>query len=402
MVGAFDGFANGSVSASDLRSSTATYSLYYVYLALGTFVFTYVTTVGFYYSGDRIVRRLQYAYLKAAIRQNMAFFDLLDSGAVSTRITSDISSIQESISSKLPIVLTAFATFCTAFVIAFVFYWKLALVLSPIFVAMVLTGAVGGAYAVKNHAMSLDMQNQGAGLAEEAIATARNVSALEIKEPLAQKYHAYLTKATKPDVRGRNAVAVMIAWSNAMPCLVYAFSFLAGARFLVAGEMSVSAVATITLSVVIGAFAVVRISPSAQALTEGLASAGAVLALTRRQSPQDPFLVGGSKLENAHGDIEFRGVSLRYPSRDEQLVLDDVSFSVSAMKTTAIVGASGCGKSSIIGLLERFYEPIAGQICSYTTPIGYELSLQSLTLLQFWMAVILNLSILPRYAAECP
>ena len=62
------------------------------------------------------------------------------------------------------------------------------------------------------------------------------------------------------------------------------------------------------------------------------------------------------------GDLEFKDVSLVYPSRDDVLVLDRVRFSVPARKTTAIVGASGCGKSSIVGLLERFYDPVQGII----------------------------------------
>ncbi|KAJ5118370.1 P-loop containing nucleoside triphosphate hydrolase protein [Penicillium atrosanguineum] len=54
LVSVFNGFENGTVEASELRSKVATFSLYYVYLSIALFVFTYVATVGFYYSGDRI------------------------------------------------------------------------------------------------------------------------------------------------------------------------------------------------------------------------------------------------------------------------------------------------------------------------------------------------------------
>ncbi|KAJ5299174.1 P-loop containing nucleoside triphosphate hydrolase protein [Penicillium atrosanguineum] len=75
LVSVFNGFENGTVEASELRSKVATFSLYYVYLSIALFVFTYVATVGFYYSGDRIARALRTAYLSAILRQNMAFFD---------------------------------------------------------------------------------------------------------------------------------------------------------------------------------------------------------------------------------------------------------------------------------------------------------------------------------------
>jgi ATP-binding cassette subfamily B multidrug efflux pump len=66
-------------------------------------------------------------------------------------------------------------------------------------------------------------------------------------------------------------------------------------------------------------------------------------------------------LEGARGQIEFRGVSFRYPGT-HRLVLDDVSFSVEAGRTVAIVGPTGSGKSTLVALLARLYDPDEGQI----------------------------------------
>jgi ABC-type multidrug transport system fused ATPase/permease subunit len=62
------------------------------------------------------------------------------------------------------------------------------------------------------------------------------------------------------------------------------------------------------------------------------------------------------------GHIEFNNVTFRYPTRPEQKVLDGFTATFEEGKTTAIVGASGSGKSTIIQLIERFYEPESGQI----------------------------------------
>ena len=333
-----------------------------MYTAIGIFVFIYVATVGFYYSGERIARALRHAYFKAVLSQNMAFFDMLGAGEVATRITSDIGTIQEAITSKMSLTLTAAANFASAFAVMFVMYWKTALILSPTFLIMIATMTVGGAYAVKFHEESRRIRTQGSNLAEEAIASARNVSAFGIQNLLAKRYHSYLSDSSIPEIRARSIVATMIAWSNALPCLVYALSFFAGSFFLVRGEESVSAIATTTLAIVISAFAIIRIAPSFQALTASIASASVVLKAISRRSPQDPFAKTGLQLDSVTGDIEFEDVSLSYPSRENVQALTSVQFRCQARKTTAIVGASGCGKSSIVGLLQRFYEPTQGRI----------------------------------------
>ena len=71
---------------------------------------------------------------------------------------------------------------------------------------------------------------------------------------------------------------------------------------------------------------------------------------------------GGEKLEACQGTIELRDVKFRYPSKQDVQVLKGVSIEVDndAKRVVALVGTSGCGKSSIISMIERFYEPDSG------------------------------------------
>lgn len=362
LVGVFNGFAAGTVEVAEFRSKISTFSLYYVYLSIGLFVFTYTATVGFYWSGERIVRALRIAYLSAVLRQNMAFFDVLRPGDISNRIMSDMGILQEAITSKTSIMLSAIATFCAAFIVAFVMYWKMALILSPFFVAMLLIFSVGGSYAVKHQKQSRELYSHAAGIPEEAFGAIRQVAAFGMQNFVQQRYSLGLGQAAKTERKAHNIVAGLIASMNAMPTLIYALSFWAGSIFLVRGDMSVPDITTITLAVTIGMFAIIRIAPSLQALTSGFAITGSLLETISRRSSQDPLAVDGQKLASLVGDIRFNCVNLFYPSRDHAKVLDDVTFSVPANKKTAIVGPSGGGKSSIFGLLERFYEPTHGNI----------------------------------------
>ena len=74
-----------------------------------------------------------------------------------------------------------------------------------------------------------------------------------------------------------------------------------------------------------------------------------------RQSKIDPFDPSGEKPKEIIGDVEFREVHFNYPSRPEVPILRGLNLSIPRGKTVALVGESGCGKSTTIALLEKFY-----------------------------------------------
>lgn len=123
---------------------------------------------------------------------------------------------------------------------------------------------------------------------------------------------------------------------------------------------------TTALMMTIGAFAIIRIISTVQALSSTVANTELVFEKIVRHSPQDLFASSEDYSAIIKEDIEFRDISFIYLSRDNRTVLHEVSFVYSAIKTTAIVKASDSGKSSIIGLIKRFYKPIADEICRWT------------------------------------
>ena len=142
----------------------------------------------------------------------------------------------------------------------------------------------------------------------------------------------------------------------------YGLGFWQGSRYLVAGDASLSQILTILLAIIIGAFAIGNVAPNAQAFTTSVAAAAKIYNTIDRVSPLDPMSEAGKRLEIVEGTIELRNIRHIYPSRPEVVVMENVNLIVPSGKTTALVGASGSGKSTIVGLVERFYDPVGGSV----------------------------------------
>lgn len=99
-----------------------------------------------------------------------------------------------------------------------------------------------------------------------------------------------------------------------------------------------------------------------QAVQHGRGAAAKLFAVIDRVPPIDSGNPGGLKPEHIKGEITLTGINFFYPSRPTVQVVKDLSLHFPAGKTAALVGASGSGKSTIVSLVERFYDPATGKV----------------------------------------
>jgi ATP-binding cassette subfamily B (MDR/TAP) protein 1 len=135
-----------------------------------------------------------------------------------------------------------------------------------------------------------------------------------------------------------------------------------GSRYLVAGDMTLSGVLVVLMTIVLGAFSVANVAPNIQAFTSATSAAAKIFTTIDRSSPLDPTSTVGKTLDSVEGKLEFKQIKHIYPSRPEVTVLEDFNLLIPAGKKIALVGTSGSGKSTLVHLIQRFYLPVAGQV----------------------------------------
>lgn len=96
--------------------------------------------------------------------------------------------------------------------------------------------------------------------------------------------------------------------------------------------------------------------------SEASAAAERISEIIKRVPKIDTDNMEGEILQNVSGEVEYKHVEFSYPSRPESTIFKDFCLKVPAGRTVALVGGSGSGKSTVIALLQRFYDPLGGEI----------------------------------------
>ncbi|CAG8596178.1 9116_t:CDS:10, partial [Ambispora leptoticha] len=307
------------------------------------------------------VRELYYA---ALLRQDISWFDTMSTGDVTSRIAADTTIYQEGISEKIGMILQYLVTFIAAFVIGFVKGWKLALVLCCV---IPLLAIAGGAMSKAMAASTTEGQGAYAdagAVAEQTISGVRTVIAFggesrEIRKYLVQLQHAYKSGKRNALISGAGLGTIFLI----MFC-TYGLGFWYGSKLVLRGEKNGGEVLNTFFAVMFGAFNLGNAAPHFTAVGKGLGAAASLFSVIDRVPPIDVSSDDGKKImkSKVRGRMEFRNINFHYPQRPEVTVLKNFSLTIEPGQTVALVGSSGSGKSTIISLLERFYDPISGSI----------------------------------------
>uniref|UniRef100_A0A8C1IGI2 ABC-type xenobiotic transporter n=1 Tax=Cyprinus carpio TaxID=7962 RepID=A0A8C1IGI2_CYPCA len=309
-------------------------------------------------AAGRQVKKLRKKFFHSIMKQEIGWFDVNETGQLNTRLTDDVYKINEGIGDKLGMLLQSLSTFLAGIIIGFVKGWKLTLVIlaiSPL-LGISATGV-----------MMLKIQEQTAyakagAVAEEVLSSIRTVFAFGGQKKEILRYHKNLEDAKNIGIRKAITVNIAMGFTFFMIFMSYALAFWYGSTLILAGEYDIGMLLTIFFSVVIGAYGIGQTSPNIQSFSSARGAAHKVFQIIDHEPKINSFSEEGYKLDFVKGNIEFKNIHFTYPSRQDVKVLNGMNLKVMSGQTIALVGSSGCGKSTTIQLLQRFYDPQEGTV----------------------------------------
>ncbi|PWN49562.1 putative ABC multidrug transporter [Violaceomyces palustris] len=341
-------------------------ALVLVYLAIAMFfavsTFADENMALWSYTAEKICTRIREAYLRSILRQEIAFFDDFGPGEIASRIRTDIHLIQGGISEKVPTSVMYLATFVSAFAVAFSRSWRLSLVLLPITPCIFLTGAVMSVVTRKAKEVELEGTAKGASRAEEVFSSIRTAKAFGKESVMLKQYDDCNEQTTIQGAKIGTLQGIGVGCLLFIIYSGYALAFFYGSKLIARGNIAAGDIISVIFSNFIGAFAIGNLFPNFEAFSMALASAGPVLRAIEREPLISCKESGNVTLDSIKGRIDLQDVHFRYPSRPDVAILRGLSLSIQEGKTTALVGASGCGKSTVLSLMERFYDPDSGHV----------------------------------------
>ncbi|KAL9297434.1 hypothetical protein ACSQ67_023330 [Phaseolus vulgaris] len=326
-----------------------------VYIAAGVFVAGWIEVSCWILTGERQTAVIRSNYVQVLLNQDMSFFDTYgNNGDIVSQVLSDVLLIQSALSEKVGNYIHNMATFFSGLVIGLINCWQIALITLATGPFIVAAGGISNIFLHRLAENIQDAYAEAAGIAEQAVSYIRTLYAFT-NETLAKYSYATSLQATL-----RYGILISLVQGLGLG-FTYGLAICSCALQLWVGRFLVIHGKAHGGEIITALFAGLnQAATNFYSFDQGRIAAYRLFEMISRS----PSSVNhdGTAPDSVQGNIEFRNVYFSYLSRPEIPILSGFYLTVPAKKAVALVGRNGSGKSSIIPLMERFYDPTLGEV----------------------------------------
>ncbi|GJV17415.1 ABC transporter B family member 21-like protein [Tanacetum coccineum] len=348
---------------NDVVKAVSKVALEFVYLAAGAGVAAFLQVAMWMVTGERQAARIRNLYLKTILRQDVSFFDKeTNTGEVVGRMSGDTVLIQDAMGEKVGKFTQLMSTFVGGFVIAFIKGWLLTLVMLSSIPLMVISGAIMSVTIAKMASHGQGAYAKASIVVEQTIGSIRTVASFTGEKKAVKEYNEKLVDAYNSSVHEGLATGLGLGAMMLIVFCSYALAVWYGTKLIIEKGYNGGTVLTVIFAVLTGSMSLGQASPCLSAFAAGRAAAYKMFETINRKPEIDASDTKGKVLSDIRGDIELKDVHFTYPARPDEQIFSGFSLSISSGTTAALVGQSGSGKSTVISLIERFYDPQSGEV----------------------------------------
>ena len=313
------------------------------------------------YTGERVIFDLRMAIVRHMQSLSLSFFNMRKTGDLMSHVTSDATVVHGVITQTILQVLGQVLTLVGGVTTIFLMNWKLALLTLVVAPPMGLLGQRMGRQIRDLSRATQDAQAEAVGVLQEAIAEVRVVQAFTREDYEAERFHTKLLFMFRKSMDRARVTSIMfpligfLAFASSIVVLWY------GGHEVANGELTIGQLVAFLLYLGMVAGPIGGLAGQWASIQQAFGAADRIFALLDtvpevQDAPGAVSLPAG----NPAMAIRFEDVAFKYG--EGPFVLDGVTTTFRPGQTTALVGPSGAGKTTLVNLVGRFYDPVAGRV----------------------------------------
>ncbi|CCW60554.1 unnamed protein product [Phytomonas sp. EM1] len=334
---------------------------YMLYLGLGLSVVSAGRVFCWTLSASRQVTRIQWHFFRACLRQQIGWHDLHSPGELTSRISGDTRIIHNGINEKLAQGITNLSTGVFGLILGLILSWELTLVMASVLpVFFIITIFVGK--RIKEMAEATRRNYAVAGsIATEVMSNIKIVQAFGKEESEMKRFHEAALNAQIFGIKMSFLSSITPGVFMSICLVLYCVGLIFSSYFMQWERAGVDDIISTFIMLLASIFSFSSITNSMMAFIEARAAAHEIFQVIK-SSPEIDIDAEGEPVDSFNESIELRDVTFSHPARPDMVLFRDLNLTIRKGQKVAFSGVSGCGKSSIIGLIQHFYDPNDGQL----------------------------------------
>lgn len=340
-----------------------------IYVGLGMLVASTMNILFSLLAGELTQKNIRHDYFKSLLRQEQGFYDSRNSFEFATKVQSQVKQIGMGIGMKIGNLVMSLVMFVGAYVVGFIVCWKLSLVLCSVVPFIVFFANCMINQLANSQTQSRTRFEEAGGIAEEVLYNIKTVASFSNfgfeKDRFGEKVEESYEKGKYGGMMSSIGKAFLMFFIFGS----YALAVGVGAKFISDGVkigddlVSVGDIVTVIFTIIFGSFSLGQAAPNLKAISTACDSAREYFFIKERIPEIDTSKsIDKPDPNSIKGHVEFKDISFAYPSKLDRKILKNLTLEFEKGKKTAIVGQTGSGKSTIINLVERLYDPQEGNV----------------------------------------